>query len=224
MTIIRTASALALAATLGLSLAACADEAGGDDDAVASIDDSASATDDDGGDDGGSDDDGGGGGGRPDWSEFRVAALEYAQCMRDNGIDIPDPTFDSDGGGRVMIGGEIEAGTTGGPSEEFEAADEECRPILEEAAPEMQLTPEEQAEMQDRLVAMAECMRARGHDMPDPQVGEGGRVTIGGGPGAPLGGGPGDDEFTQDMEECSEEAGMDGPRFETRGGDEEEDE
>ena len=218
MTIIRTASALALAATLGLSLAACADEAGGEDDAVASIDDSASAADD-------GTDDGGGGGGRPDSSEFQDAALEYAQCMRDNGIDMPDPTFDSDGGGgRVMIGGELEAGTTGGPSEEFEAADEECRPILEEAAPEMQLTPEEQAEMQDRLVAMAECMRARGHDMPDPQVGEGGRVTIGGGPGAPLGGGPGDDEFRQDMEECGDEAGMDGPRFETRGGDEEEDE
>jgi hypothetical protein len=221
MTIIRTASALALAATLGLSLAACADEAGGEPDAVASIDDSASSADD-GSDDG--DDDGGGGGGRPDSSEFRDAALEYAQCMRDNGIDMPDPTFDSDGGGgRVMIGGEPEAGTTG-PSEEFEAADEECRPILEEAAPEMQLTPEEQAEMQDRLVAMAECMRARGHDMPDPQVGEGGGVTIGGGPGAPLGGGPGDDEFRQDMEECGDEAGMDGPRFETRGGDEEEDE
>ena len=109
-----------------------------------------------------------------------------------------------------------------GPSEEFEAADEECRPILEEAAPDIQLTPEEQAEMQDRLVAMAECMRARGHDMPDPRVGEGGQVAIGGGPNATTG--PRDDEFRRDMEECSEEAGMDGPRFETRGGDEEEDE
>ena len=36
-------------------------------------------------------------------------------------------------------------------SEEFEAAEEECQPILEEARPDIQLSPEEQAEMQDKL-------------------------------------------------------------------------
>ena len=53
---------------------------------------------------------------------------------------------------------------------------------MEEVRPDMELSPEEQAEMQDRLVAMAECMRERGHDMPDPQVdGDGGvRITRGG--------------------------------------------
>jgi hypothetical protein len=210
MRITRTASALVLAASLGL-LGACASD-GGRDDAVASLDDAAAASADDG--DTGSDD-GGGGGGRPDSSEFEDAALEFAQCMRDHGIDMPDPQIDSDGGRtRVQIGGgpgqSPELGPDGQPSEEFQAAQEACQPILEEAAPEMQLTPEEQAEMQDRLVEMAECMRERGHDMPDPQVGEGGMVTIGGGPGqgGPVPGSPEEDEFMADMEECSEEAGM----------------
>ncbi len=65
--------------------------------------------------------------------------------------------------------------------------------------------------MQDQLTAMAECMRARGHDMPDPQVADDGGVRITREPrrgrrGA--GDGPPDEEFEQDMEECSEEAGM----------------
>ena len=218
MRITRTASALALAASLGL-LGACARD-GGADDAVASLDDSAAAT---AADDGDSGDDGGGGGGRPDPSEFEDAALEFAQCMRDHGIDMPDPEIDSDSGGtRVRIGGgpgqSGEVGPDGQPSEEFTAAHEACQPILEEVAPDMQLTPEEQAEMQDRLVDMAECMRERGHDMPDPQVGEGGMVAIGGGPeqGGPVPASPEADEFRQDMEECSEEAGMPEMRTEMR--------
>jgi hypothetical protein len=219
-TITRTVRALVLAAAVGGLLGACADEGGDGDDAVASLDDAAAAaTDDDGDGDGDDDrDDDGGGGGRPDGSEFQDAALEYAECMRDHGIDMPDPTFDEDGGTRVVIGpgdgSGPELGPDGRPSEEFRAASEDCQPILEEAAPDMQLTPEEQAEMQDQLVAMAECMRARGHDVPDPQVSDDGRVTSFGGPGQGAGPVPGsaeEDDFMQDMEECNEEAGLDGP-------------
>ena len=225
-TITRTVRALVLAAAVGGLLGACAEDGGGGDDAVASLDDSAAAaTDDDGGD--GEEDGDGGGGGRPDDSEFRDAALEYAECMRDHGIDMPDPTFDEDGGTRIAIGGPDggggpDVGPDGQPSEELQAAEEECRPILEEAAPDIQLTPEEQAELQDRLVAMAECMRSRGHDVPDPQVGDDGRVTIGRGPGQGGGPTPGsaeEDAYMEDTEECNEEAGLDGPpgRLEERG-------
>lgn len=223
-TITRTVRALVLAAAVGGLLGACADEGGDGDDAVASLDDSAAAATDDDDDDG---DDGGGGGGRPDSSEYRDAALEYAECMRDHGIDMPDPTFDEDGGTRVVMGpgegGGPDVGPDGQPSEEFRAASEACQPILEEAAPDLQLTPEEQAEMQDQLVAMAECMRARGHDVPDPQVSDDGRVTVGGpgGGGGPAPGSAEEDDFMQDMEECNEEAGFDGPpgRTSERGGD-----
>ena len=109
-----------------------------------------------------------------DDSEIEDAMLEYAQCMRDNGIDMPDPEFE-DGGG-VHLGFDSESGIDP-ESEEFKAAEEACESIMEEVRPDVQLSPEEQAEMQDRLVALAECMRARGHDMPDPQVGEDGGVT-----------------------------------------------
>jgi hypothetical protein len=194
---------------LGGALAACGG-GGGDDgsDGVASIDEGAAAEEED---DGGS-----GGGGAVDDSEIEDAMLEYAQCMRDNGIDMPDPEFE-DGGG-VHLGFDSESGIDP-ESEEFKAAEEACEPIMEEARPDVQLSPEEQAEMQDRLVAMAECMRARGHDMPDPQVGEDGGVTVRREAGAPgEAGGPPDEQFDQDMEECSDEAGMDeGPMGGPRG-------
>jgi hypothetical protein len=73
-------------------------------------------------------------------------------------------------------------------------------------------SPEEEAEMQDKMTEMAQCMRDRGHDMPDPEV-DGGRVTMEAGSEEGDGGPPPepDEEFDADMEECSEEAGMEGP-------------
>jgi hypothetical protein len=192
-----------LAAVLVLAgvFAGCGGGGSGDDDGVASIDEGAAA-------DSGDDDGGSAGGGPVDESEVQDAFLEYAQCMRDNGIDMPDPEFDGNGG--VSMGFDASSGVDP-ESEEFKAADEECQPIIEEARPDIQLSPEEKAELQDRLVALAECMRARGHDMPDPEVADDGGVMISrGGPDSEQGGPP-DEQFDQDMEECHEEAGIDGP-------------
>lgn len=196
---------------------ACGGGGDDDDDAVASLgtDESAEA-------DGGSDDESGGGENPRDSQEFQDAALEYAQCMRDNGIDMPDPEFDGEGG--VRIGAGSGPGGAGGPGggpddEEFQAADDECQPIMEEAAPDMQLDPEEQAERQDQMIEVAQCMRDRGYDMPDPEVDENGRVTVqaSGGEGTAgqgPGGAPGSaeqEQFESDMSECQEEAGMEMP-------------
>jgi hypothetical protein len=204
---------------LGGVLAGCGGGGGDDDDGVASVDENAAADQSDGQ---GDEDTSGPGGGRIDESEMQDAMLEYSQCMRDHGIDMPDPQFDEDGGVQLGVGPD---GGIDPESEEFKAAEEECQSILEEARPDVQLSPEEQAEMQDKLTAMAECMRARGHDMPDPQVAGDGGVMIrseAGGPGGD-GGGPPDEEFEQDMEECSEEAGMEGPGpMTSRSGDDEE--
>jgi hypothetical protein len=186
---------------------------GGDDgdgtDGVATVDGST-------GDQAQGDDDGGGNSGRPDQSEMQDAMLDYAQCMRDHGIDMPDPEFNGDGGGMVIQGGPGGGGKTAGPgfeSEEFQAADEECNDVLEDIRGDMpQLSPEEQAEMQDKLVAMAQCMRDKGYDMPDPEVNGDGGVQIqmrGGGADGPQGTGSGPDEqMQQDQEECNEQAGM----------------
>ena len=60
------------------------------------------------------------------------AAFEYAQCLRDNGIeDYPDPQV-GDGGG-VMVASPLDVTTAS--NEEVAAAQGACLPILEEAGP-----------------------------------------------------------------------------------------
>lgn len=58
-------------------------------------------------------------------AEFEDAFIEYAGCMRDHGIDMPDPDFSADGGMMIDLGG-----GTPGDQDEFDAAHKECQPIL----------------------------------------------------------------------------------------------
>ncbi len=60
------------------------------------------------------------------------AFLEYARCMRDEGIDMPDPDFS--GGGGPGGGGFFEGLDRDDP--DFQAADEVCRDLLQDALPE----------------------------------------------------------------------------------------
>jgi hypothetical protein len=60
-----------------------------------------------------------------DQREFRDAALKHARCMRDHGIDFPDPTFGPNG--TVQI--EIKPGADM-TSAAFKAADAKCRKLL----------------------------------------------------------------------------------------------
>ena len=204
--------ALCVALALAAGLAACGDGGGGDtDDGVASIDGDAAEQAADGG--GGDGDGGGGRSGQGRDPEFEDAMLEYAQCMRDNGVDMPDPEFGDDGSVSIRAeGGPGAEGGSGGEDADFEAAEEECSPIMEEARPEVDIDPEEQAEMQDRMLEVAQCMREKGHDMPDPEFTDDGGVLMRSGPpgGGEGGEGPGP-EFEADMEDCQDEAGVEGP-------------
>ena len=191
-------------AVLALAAAGAGCGRNGDDDSsdVASIDGNDAAAPEE-------ETDGGGSGG-PDSQEFRDAMLEYAECMRDHGIDMPDPEF-GEGGGFTQIVPEGEAGGPDGLSEEFQAADEACQPIIEDAMPEAeQLSPEEVSERQDQMLAMAQCMRDKGYDMPDPQVDSNGRFRVERRAGPSSGDGPPEDEeqFREDMGACSEQAGL----------------
>ena len=56
-----------------------------------------------------------------DTTEIEDMLLAYAECMRDNGVDMPDPDFSSGGG-------VIDLGAIGG--EDFEAAEAACSPLL----------------------------------------------------------------------------------------------
>jgi hypothetical protein len=108
------------------------------------------------------------------------AALDFAQCMREHGIDMPDPQ--ADGGGFVTIGPGPGGGAGGGPTDAppgLEQADAACRHFLEDAIPEgsAKIDPADQ----DRALKFAQCMREHGVDMPDPDFSRGGiRVQIGG--------------------------------------------
>lgn len=140
------------------------------------------------------------------------AYYDYAGCMRENGLeDWPDPMVDEDGGVDMDPGGG-DAYDLDDP--DVEAANEECQAILDDAESANAgpgLTPEEQAERQDQTLAMAQCMRDRGWDFPDPEISEdGGNVGISVGPDAnlPEEGEPDFDQFEQDHEECNEEAGL----------------
>lgn len=143
-----------------------------------------------------------GSGGEVTDAEREDAMLEFAECMREHGVDMPDPT--EDGGIRISATPETQ--------DEMEAAQEACQPILEETMGERpQLSPEEEAQMRDEMLAFTECMREHGVDMPDPEFGDGGevRVRVGGGDGS-GGPPPDDDEFQAAQEACRDELGFEG--------------
>lgn len=98
-----------------------------------------------------------------------AAFLDFAQCMREQGIDMPDP----DPNGAMVYGGRADF-------EAFEAAAEECDPTLEGAYGSFDATPELEAEMRDAELAMSRCMREHGIDMPDPDPANPGMIEFGG--------------------------------------------
>jgi hypothetical protein len=98
------------------------------------------------------------------------AMLEFAQCMRDHGVEMEDPQFDSEGGGIVLE-------STPENEDEVEAAQEACQPVLD-AMGEIEVDPEEVAEMREQALEWAQCMRDYGVEVPDPQFEDDGRYII----------------------------------------------
>jgi hypothetical protein len=101
----------------------------------------------------------------------------FAACMRENGIDMPDPEVD--GEGRVLMRGPG-GGAEGGPPadrEKFEAAQQACKQYLPNGGE----PPKMSAEDIEKARQFAKCMRENGvPNFPDPQP-EGG-IRIEGGP------------------------------------------
>ncbi len=108
----------------------------------------------------------------------KQALLDYAKCMRENGIDMPDPQFD---GGRVTM----RAGKAGVKMDEtkMRTAEEACAKYREAVKP-PELSDEERGEMRKAALANAACMREHGIKFPDPTFeANGARVRIGRGTG-----------------------------------------
>ena len=113
------------------------------------------------------------------------AFLDYSECMRDHGVDMPDPVMVStDGAGPIGAGGAtagqaIEITDEFDPSsDEFAEAAEACGSILDDAMGDIEIDPEQQAEMREQMLDYAKCMREQGVDYPDPVFDDGGGVSM----------------------------------------------
>jgi hypothetical protein len=134
------------------------------------------------------------------------AALAFAQCMREHGVDMPDPQVGSNGEFRITVNG----GPGSMDMEEMQAAQEACQDLMPGGGEPRELT----AEQKDAMLGFAQCMRDHGIDMPDPEFEGGGMVRIGGGPGSNGGNtgsgpafDPGSDDFQTAAEACRGEFG-----------------
>jgi hypothetical protein len=100
-----------------------------------------------------------------DREEFREAALDFAQCMRENGVDMPDP--EPDGGIIMRAGPDTDQAAV-------ERAQKACQEHMDKVRP-PEMDEEQQREFREAALKHAQCMREHGIDMPDPSFsGEGG--------------------------------------------------
>ena len=113
------------------------------------------------------------------------APLQFAKCMREHGIDMPDPQVADGGGVLVAIDGGGPGAENGPDPKEVDAANKDCQHFLEDAAAGFDPPSEaDQKKMQEQALTFAKCMRDHGIDMPDPQFGDGGTfgISVGAGP------------------------------------------
>jgi hypothetical protein len=131
-------------------------------------------------------DDGGGGAkgaGGPD--KAFEGALKFSKCMREHGIDMPDPQRVGKGGIKL----------TGGKGVNFDdpkmkAAQSACQKYMQIGGGET-LDPAKRAKLQEAALSYARCMRGHGVDMPDPKLAGNGGLTFQAGPGGPKSNGSG---------------------------------
>lgn len=99
------------------------------------------------------------------------AELAFAACMRETYPEWPDPRPDGGFGGREAI----EALGIDPRDDGFVEALDGCRSALQGAVGGNSLTPEEQAEQQDQVLALFACVREQPgfEDLPDPDFSQG---------------------------------------------------
>jgi hypothetical protein len=101
--------------------------------------------------------------------EMRDAQLEFAKCMREHGVDMPDPKPGARG---IQL---TEPKNTS--PLKMRDADRACHKYLDKIKP-PELSDEQQKKFQEAALAHARCMREHGIDFPDPTFGENGQATI----------------------------------------------
>jgi hypothetical protein len=103
------------------------------------------------------------------------ASVAFARCMREHGVDMPDPRANGQSGDFSF---QVPRNSKGNPS--FERAQAACQHLMDRAVKAAGPAPD-----RDRLLnaalAYARCMRQHGLDFPDPKADPNGMVKIGGG-------------------------------------------
>jgi len=162
----RTTLLTSLILALALVAAACSDS--GDSAEIASLEaDSANTSDDDSAAD------------VDPVAESEAAMLAFTQCLRDQGIDVDDPTMDADGNMQLPPINIEMPDVVADPDKlpdmsEFEDMIAPCEEHLEGVV--STFSSADTTEIEDMLLAYAECMRENGVDMPDPDFSSGGGV------------------------------------------------
>jgi hypothetical protein len=100
----------------------------------------------------------------------QAAMLAFARCMREHGVDMPDPDAD----GRMTIS------ASGGPANktQMDAAQTACKQYLPNGGTPPSMSPEDL----EQLRKFAQCMRDHGVQMADPDP-NGGGLSVGNGAG-----------------------------------------
>ena len=138
-------------------------------------------------------------------------ALAFAECMRENGVpDFPDPELNADGNPEFKLERRSDSGAAGSdqaldgdasPKPDVMEPDGAMQQAMEACAdlsPRGEMSPEDQAAMQDAMLEFAQCMRDHGVDMPDPDFSGDGAVIMQG-PGSIN---PDDPKFQEAQEAC----------------------
>src|SRR3954447_7585347 len=90
----------------------------------------------------------------------RKALLDYARCMRQHGVNMPDPQFD---GGRVTM----RQGGKGLNPDTLRTADRACAKYRDAVKP-PEMSDADKEKFKRAALANARCMRAHGIDFSDP--------------------------------------------------------
>jgi hypothetical protein len=124
--------------------------------------------------------------------------VKFAQCMREQGVELPDP--ETEDGGRVAI-----RAPEGAPPKGVEAAMEKCRQYLPNGGDRPRPNPEQI----EQVRRMAQCMRENGvPEFPDPDP-EGG-IRLRASPDSRLN--PNDPTFKAAQEACKQYRPTGAPR------------
>ncbi|MFJ2033001.1 hypothetical protein [Streptosporangium sp. NPDC087985] len=84
------------------------------------------------------------------------AQLRFAQCMRENGVDMADP----DGSGQIRLKAHK------GEEAKTEKAMKQCQHFMEDAIGDQGAAPD--PKRRDEMIKYVQCMREQGIDIPDP--------------------------------------------------------